>query len=93
MKYIMLCRRLKDDSLQFEPVIFGKNLVHKEVSKAITRIRGNEAFVPVSAGEIYWDVTGKPVCHGMSETLQLKSIPKRDAAIIQLIDYGGGIFV
>jgi hypothetical protein len=92
MKYIMLCRKLADNTLLFEPVIFSTNMVHVEISKAITRIRGNEGFVPVSAGEVYWDSSGEVVCYGESETLRLKSHPERDAKIIRHHDYGGGIF-
>lgn len=92
MKYVMFYRKLSDDTFVFEPVLFGKNQVHALISKAFTRIQGNESFVPVSAGECYWDTTGHVVCHGESETLQLKSNAKRDAKIIQHHDYGGGIF-
>lgn len=92
MKYVMFCRKMGDDTLVFEPVLFGKNQVHSMVAKAFTRIRGNESFVPVSAGEFYWTSTGEVVCHGYSETLNLESDRKRDAKIIQHHDYGGGIF-
>jgi hypothetical protein len=83
-KYIML----SDGNSDF-PIIFPKIMVHSEVASATRKIlrhtRGNSLEV-VSAGF----VSIKPsdnimgfwfVCHGESETLQLKSRPE-DSAIV-----------
>ena len=91
MKYVMFCRQLPCDTLQFEPVIFGNNQVHVDIAKAFIKIKGNSGFVPISAGEFNIGSNGEAVCSGRSETLDLNS-NARDAAIIDTLDYGGGLF-
>lgn len=93
MKYVMMARNVGSDDhplLQCEPIIFGNNMVHADIAAAFIAIPGNEAFQPVSAGEVEYSPQSGVCCFGESTTLNLKA-HERDAVIIDLHDYGGGL--
>lgn len=76
---------------RFEPVIFGSQLVHAEVAKAMVTSMGRRhgwRARPISAGTVEFSM-GSATCSGESETLSLKSRGDEDDAIIDMIDYGG----
>jgi hypothetical protein len=74
------------------PFIFPNNLVHGEVALAANAVLVKHGFKqpePVSAGS-YCALDGS--CSGGSESLGLTSRPVTDEQLIQLNDYGVGVF-
>lgn len=90
MKYVMIQRTLggvDDDNVTMYPIIFPKELVHKDVAEAIIKSI-KEAWSKyevqvVSAGEVSI-VSG--FVGGFSDTLSLESDPADDS-VISTIDY------
>lgn len=91
MKYVMLQRTLStsmdDDNVTMYPIIFPKELVHKDIAEAIAKIISNfwseNEVQIISAGEI--NLTAGFV-HGFSDTLKLNSDPADDI-VISMVDY------
>lgn len=63
-------------------VIFPDNLVHIDMARNVEFDLG---IRPVSAGFVYFDKNGKPVCHDRSESLNMDSRPDDSAAMADFL--------
>ena len=86
MKYVMLKRRISKGASQLVPILFPDNLTHKTVAEAVRRMPELREATIHSAGFAGVDV----VCHGASETLNIRA-HKDDDGVINSMDYLHGI--
>lgn len=95
MKYIVItCEDKKKDSVMRFPIIFPNSLVHEHVSRVMCLLLSlmflRHEVKATSAGEINsMDFSG--MCHGKSDTLQLKSNSVEDTQLVRMNDYGSGM--
>lgn len=82
MKYIVVQGHHEDAGDVEVPLIFPYVVVHKDMADVFYRNRDIRMQKVVAAGFVYWDKQGQAVCHGMSESLNIKSRPEQDAKLI-----------
>lgn len=96
MKYVMIEIPAHGEApARRVPVIFPESLVHADVAVALERVVKStlapKARVTVKATSAGMCRLDNVLCHGESETLQLKSRERADAQVIEMYDYLHGI--